>query len=170
MEDPTKPEERAASRLPYPAPPEVWVKVSSAEATALDRLCSSTGQSPCEVAAILLAEYLVLDPAQAPLRATAEKLRSLHWERQRELEVQVSLTDPPKNPSRRVASKADCLRIPLSIRMNDKLYGWAVESGLTREEIARTLLRQPNLDGLAGQIEPAAGAIVEPAISNQTVS
>ncbi len=172
MENKTNPQERPASRLPYPPPPEVRVKISQTQAADLDRLCSSTGQSPGEVAAVLLAEYLVLDPAQPLLQATAQKLRALHWERRRELQDrdQALLTTTRKNPPGRPASKAGSVRIPLSNPMNGKLYELSVDSGLTRAQIAQILLKQANLNDMADQIEQAASAVVEVSISNQTVS
>ena len=170
MENQTDPEKRAVSRLQYPAPPEVWVKVPSAAAAALDRLCSATGQSPGEVAAIFLAECLVLDPAQGTLRASAEKLRALYWERRRELQVQPPSTITAVDQTWSARHPASSIRVPLSIGMNVALYNLAVESGPTREQIAGALLQQANLTSIADQIDQAASSVVATATSIQTVS
>jgi hypothetical protein len=134
-----------APRLPYPAPPNVVVRLSPSERLGLEALCKLTGLFAGEVAAVLIEHRLMAKPASMPLSENAATLRRLYQERCRRLAAMVATTvgcapvlassDLPSGPP------PDRVRIPLSVDMNRRLYCVAVDSGLGRGDLGRELLR-----------------------------
>ena len=131
-------------RLPYGAPT-VFVRLGSGDWHGLRRLCKLTGQFPPEAAAMLIEPQLLAKPTAAKFREIAALLRDLYLARRRSLGT-TAVTSVDQVPTRVApdhirATRASAMRVPLSRAMNQTLYRLAEESGLTRSELARELLR-----------------------------
>jgi hypothetical protein len=139
--------ERTPCRLAYPPPPSIRVRLCS-ESTRLDLpwLGLYTGQADGEVAAVLLQEALFGDPAAKAFAGASQGLQELHAARRQELGLPAgSKRGHPYHFDADMGDSVSPLRVVLSRQQNERLYQLAVESGLSRDEVAEQLLASIDL-------------------------
>ncbi len=134
------------SRLPYPPPPQVVVKLTLEQGNELLRLCGWVGLTPGEAAAVLLGS----SPAEK-LKTLIVAQHALHLEREKNLAaVPTTLTEMPCRTT--VYLDRSPIRVSLSASLNQTLYRLAVKSGLKRHEVARELLERIDLAALINEM------------------
>lgn len=150
--------------LPYPLPPAVVVRLPKKQLQAMWRLAWLTGLGINDALSLLLGEVVgdAMKPGKHANDVPANyenviktfvgirrSLLALHQRRLRILEAPAAaapMANPPPPKMPRELQLPDRIVVSLSASLNQKLYRWGEETGLTRSRIASTVLTHVDIE------------------------